>query len=58
MADEGTATCIEIDTTKEEATYGEIADEGTDTYIQILVAIILPFLGVFLKFGTKVITYI
>ena len=58
MADDGTATGIEIDITNEEAIHVEIADEGTDTYIQILVAIILPFLGVFLKFGTKVITYI
>ncbi|KAK4581556.1 hypothetical protein RGQ29_024962 [Quercus rubra] len=49
MADEGTATCsIEIDTTRKEATH---ADEGTDTFIQILVAILLPFLGVYLKFG-------
>ena len=59
MADEGTATCsIEIDTTRKKATHEEIADEGTDTFIQILVAFMLPFLGVFLKFGNKVITYI
>ena len=59
MDDEGTATCsIEIDTTRKEATHVEIADEGTDTFIQILVAILLPFLGVYLKFGYEVITYI
>lgn len=32
-----------------------MADEGTATCIDIIVAIILPPLGVFLKFGCKVI---
>ncbi|KAI8555334.1 hypothetical protein RHMOL_Rhmol05G0166900 [Rhododendron molle] len=33
---------------------GEMADEATATCIDILLAIILPPLGVFLKFGCKV----